>query len=180
VCGTLTQTREAGPDVHITTKRYHGSLDASLAHAIVALWNDEYPAQLRMSVEAFTAFVDRGGAVTHYVDAAGDSLLGWGMCFDRAGERWFSLIVARAAWGRGIGRRIVQAMQADERILCGWVIDHDRDHLASGERYTSPLGFYVKLGFDVQNDIRWEDDKISAVKIRWARSSSADYAPGRP
>lgn len=154
----------------MSMRRYHGPLDASLTQAILVLWNEEYPVQLRMSAEAFTAFVDRGGAVTHYVGTAGDRLMGWGMCFDRAGERWFSLIVAREAWGQGIGRTIVEAMQADEPILCGWVIDHDRDYLASGERYTSPLGFYLKLGFDVLDDIRWEDDRISAVKIRWTRS----------
>jgi hypothetical protein len=161
-------------------KRYRGPFDASLIDAIVTLWNDEYPAQLRMSVEAFTDFAARGGEVTHYLEQEGDTLSGWGMCFDRAGERWLSLIVAREDWGRGLGRKIVHAMQADEPVLCGWVIDHDRDHLASGERYTSPLGFYMKQGFDVLHDIRWEDDKISAVKIRWARSSAADYLPGLP
>lgn len=160
--------------------RYHGPLDASLTNAIVALWNDEYPAQLHMSAEAFSAFVDRGGAVTHYVEQAGDRLRGWGMCFDRAGERWFSLIVAREAWGRGLGRKIVHAMQADEPVLCGWVIDHDRDFLASGERYASPLGFYVKLDFDVLHDIRWEDERISAVKIRWTCSSAAGISPESP
>ncbi len=158
-------------------KRYHGHIDASLTHAILVLWNDEYPAQLRMSAEAFSAFVDQGGRVTHYVEQAGERLLAWGMCFDRAGERWFSLIVAREAWGRGLGRKIVRAMQADEPELCGWVIDHDRDRLASGERYTSPMGFYTKLGFDVLHDIRWDDDRISAVKIRWTRSSAADISP---
>jgi GNAT superfamily N-acetyltransferase len=161
-------------------KRYHGPIDASLTHAILVLWNDEYPAQLGMSAEAFTAFLDRGGAVTHYVETAGDSLLGWGMCFDRAGERWFSLIVAREAWGRGLGRKIVQAMQADEPILCGWVIDHDRDRLTSGQRYSSPLGFYMKLSFDVLHDIRWDDNRISAVKIRWTRSSAAGISPESP
>jgi GNAT superfamily N-acetyltransferase len=160
------------------TKRYHGPLDLSLTHAILALWNTEYPVQLGMPEEAFTEFITRGGAVTHYLEHEGDSLLGWGMCFDRAGERWFSLIVDRASWGRGIGSRIIRAMQADEPVLCGWVIDHDRDKLSSGEPYRTPLAFYLKLGFEVLEDIRWEDDKISAVKIRWEWTSAPDRSTG--
>ena len=160
------------------TKRYRGPLDASQTQTILALWNAEYPAQLRMSEEAFTEFVARGGAVTHYIVNEGSGMLGWGMCFDRAGERWFSLIVARATWGRGIGTTIIRGMKEDEQVLCGWVIDHDRDRLISGEPYRPPLAFYLKLGFDVLQDIRWEDDRISAVKIRWAKFAEAGRSPG--
>jgi hypothetical protein len=55
--------------------------------------------------------------------------------------------------------------------LNGWVIDHNNDRKKNGLIYVSPLKFYEKCGFEIQNYMRLELDKISAVKIKWTNEN---------
>lgn len=149
-------------------ERIDGPVPDGLLASVLEAWNAVYPVQLRMEPEALRAFIDRDDRSRQYLsrDDSG-RMRGWGLCFDREGARWFSLLVAEAHQGKGIGAALVRAMQADESDLRGWVIDHDRDRLASGEPYRSPLAFYRQLGFDICHGVRWDDTQISAVMIRW-------------
>lgn len=54
-----------------------------------------------------------------------------------------------------------------ESILNGWVIDHDEDKKLDGKRYKSPLKFYGKHNFRTLIANRFENGKLSAVKITW-------------
>jgi hypothetical protein len=41
---------------------------------------------------------------------------------------------------------------------------------ANGEIYHSPLKFYQKNGFQILNQIRYESNLLSAVKIQWNKN----------
>ena len=69
--------------------------------------------------------------------------------------------------GKGFGMLLLDELKKNKLILNGWVIDHQNYLKQNKEPYLSPLFFYTKNGFLVENDIRIENDKISAVKIRW-------------
>jgi len=159
----------ARPDLVI--QRIRGPVTDTQLASILEAWNAVYPVQLHMEPEALRAFIDQDESAVQYLsDNADGRMQGWGLCFERDGDRWFSLLVIEDRQGQGIGSAILRAMQSDEAELNGWVIDHGRDKLSSGKPYRSPLPFYRRLGFTICHDTRWEDHRISAAKIRWQRS----------
>lgn len=135
---------------------------------ICELWNNEYPQKLVTTPEDFDDYLGKTTQHRHFLllDPA-EFIQGWAYTFDRDEERWFSIIVDKSLHGQGYGSVMIKQLQQTENELCGWVTDHDDELLASGDHYKSPLNFYLKLGFVMEPDVRFESEKMSAVKIRW-------------
>jgi hypothetical protein len=49
----------------------------------------------------------------------------------------------------------------------GWVIDHDTDVKSDGNYYLSPLNFYLKNGFSLDDSCRLNNEMIKAVLVRY-------------
>jgi GNAT superfamily N-acetyltransferase len=138
--------------------------------AIIYLWNREYPRQLAVTAETFDEFLDFSTGHTHYmiIDDVNE-IVGWAFTFDRDGDKWFSIIINSLFQHIGLGRMLLNLIKSNEKRLNGWVIDHPHDVKQNGEPYLSPLKFYLKNGFTVRPDIRYEEEKISSVKIEWRK-----------
>ncbi|GHA78350.1 GNAT family N-acetyltransferase [Pontibacter akesuensis] len=149
-------------------------LTAGQKRQVLQLWNQEYPVQLQYAaLAAFEEYLKGLMQKRHYLllSEAGE-VCGWFFLFERAEETWFALLVDGKLKGRGYGKRLLRLVQEKESQLSGWVIDHDRDVKSNGEKYNSPLDFYLKNNFKVCPEERLGTEKISAVKIRWIRESN--------
>lgn len=146
-------------------------LEAEQAKAILDLWNQEYPEQLRHTeLEGFYQHLGALKQKKHYLlIETGNEIKGWGFLFKRENENWFALILDSMIQGKGHGTQLLNRIQAGEECLSGWVIDHNRERKGNGEPYKSPLHFYLKNGFKIASEQRLETDRISAVKISWQR-----------
>lgn len=145
------------------------NLSKTVKKEVLKLWNQEYPIQLNYKNEL---------ELDHYLEGLNDQshvvifnesndTIGWYFDFIREEERWFAIILDSSSHKQGIGTRILNHAKRNNAVLNGWVIDTDQYKKASGERYQSPLEFYLKNGFKIQDEGRLEDDKISALRIRW-------------
>jgi len=144
--------------------------DPKQKERIRELWNEEYPKQLAVSSESFDAFLLTTDRQNHYlIISVANEIAGWAFTFDRAGERWFSIIIETSHQRKGYGCVLLQLLKEKESVLNGWVIDHPHDVRQNGLPYVSPLSFYLQNGFTTLTGIRLEDDKISAVKIVWQK-----------
>jgi GNAT superfamily N-acetyltransferase len=137
---------------------------------VCELWNNEYPHRVSTHIEAFEDYLGRTTHHRHFLMVDDDArITGWAYTFDRDGERWFSIILDRDQQGKGLGRQMLKKLQSTEEALCGWVTDHDDELLSNGQPYKSPLMFYLKIGFVILPEIRFESETMSAVKIRWEK-----------
>lgn len=145
-------------------------LTAPQKEAVLRIWNEQYGVKLMKTMEGLEEYLSNLGNVQHFMmyDEA-DALSGWAATFDRDGERWFAIIMDGSVQGKGYGRLLLNALKEHESVLNGWVTDHDRDVKRNGQLYRSPMGFYVKNGFEVLEDVRLETEELSVVKIRWKR-----------
>ncbi|MEO6132686.1 MAG: GNAT family N-acetyltransferase [Saprospiraceae bacterium] len=142
----------------------------SQKESVIWLWNREYPVQLNVSAETFEEYLSASGNHLHLLmldDAA--EIIGWACVFDREGNRWFSIIINSLYHGLGLGTMLLNQLKKSEVSLNGWVIDHDHYTKKNGEFYNSPLSFYLKKGFTICPEIRFENEKMSALKICWEK-----------
>lgn len=145
-------------------------LSLSQKEAVLRIWNEEYGEKQEKTMEGYEEYLGKLGNVQHFLmfDEA-DALFGWAATFDREGERWFAIIMDGSVQGKGYGRQLLNALKEHEPILNGWVTDHGRDVKRNGLPYKSPIGFYLKNGFEVLSDVRLETEELSAVKIWWEK-----------
>lgn len=68
-----------------------------------------------------------------------------------------------------IGSKLLDRLKSEETELNGWVIDHHMEKKNNNCLYNSPLGFYMKNGFELEPHQRLETSNLSAVKIKWSR-----------
>jgi len=136
---------------------------------VLGLWNNEYPEKLSFnSLTEFDTYLQNLNNLTHFLLTNDiDLILGWALTFDRDNEKWFAIILSENIKGKGFGKKMLDNLKQTERVLNGWVIDHNNDKKQNGQFYKSPLKFYEKCGFEILDNERLELDKISAVKIRW-------------
>ncbi|KAF2339281.1 hypothetical protein [Flavobacterium tistrianum] len=136
------------------------------------LWqlrNNGYPIQLgHETFQEFDTYVNAILEMDNYllIDSKNE-IQGWAYTFFRDEEIWFAIMLNYQFQGKGYGRILLEEMKKNNEDLNGWVIDHENDFKRNKENYKSPLEFYVLNGFSVLNDIRLENEKISAVKINW-------------
>lgn len=140
---------------------------------IMALWNAEYPASLSYNTMAeFDEFLDKIEQLSHYMLLQDDqTVIGWISVFIRNEETWFSVLLDTAFQRQGLGRQLINLAKKDYDVLNGWVIDNHISKKSDGSLYIMPLPFYLKNGFVVLENIRLENEKLSAVKIRWNHSN---------
>lgn len=144
-------------------------LSADQQKAALLLWNNEYPVKLRYhNMAEFNIYLEGLQQVHHFflVDSL-QNIAGWAFTFTRDSERWFAIILGSSIHQKGYGSMLLNKLKEKEPILNGWVIDHDRDVKWNGEKYVSPLPFYLKNNFVTYPDTRIDAEKLSAVKIKW-------------
>lgn len=150
-------------------------LAGELSHAhhagVLRLWNEEYPSTLALSgpLDLDRYLLTLSGPQHFLLVADTDELYGWSCSFTRDGDVWFAMIVAGAQQGRGYGRMLMEAMRTRHDRLPGWVIDAEGAAKRNGEPYRSPLGFYLRNGFEVIPEERSGTSALSAVRMRWVR-----------
>jgi len=137
--------------------------------SLFELWNSEYPVKVGYNeLSEFENYLDGLSYKNHYLLVKDlDQILGWAFTFIREKEDWFGIIVNSKIHSKGFGVLLLNELKQNNLVLNGWVIAHQNNLKQNNEPYLSPLGFYIKNGFIVQKNIRIENEKLSAVKIRW-------------
>lgn len=152
---------------------YHqtNQLTNSQKRQIMGIWNKVYPAQIiHETLASFEQYLLPLQNDTHILVLDDQkNILGWLVTFDREGDRWFAMLLDDTIKGKGIGSELLRQAKLRNYALNGWVTDHNRYHRKDGVSYLSPLGFYIKNDFIILEDIRFEDEKLSLVKVRWER-----------
>ena len=146
-------------------------LSKTLRKEILTLWNREYPVELNYKNEIeLDKYIEGLIEASHLlVFDESSNMVGWYFDFIRDKERWFAIILDGKAQGKGCGTQVLNYAKQNNSELNGWVIDVDGYKKVNGELYKSPLQFYLKNGFEIQGNKRLEDEKISAIKIRWVK-----------
>ncbi len=135
------------------------------------LWNSEYPVKITYKgIPELEGFLDNLDQLTHYFIKEDEKLFGWAMTFLRDKELSFGITIDSGFHRRGYGSMLLNYLKAKNDNLCGWAIDHDNDFRLNGLNYKSPLGFYIRHGFDIFENIRMYNGKINAVKICYQRT----------
>lgn len=139
--------------------------------SLFELWNSEYPGRICYNeLSNFQDYLESLSSTKHY--QLGDDLKqlqGLAFTFVRKGEDWFGIIINSKIHGKGFGTLLLKQLKKVKLALNGWVIDHQNDIKNNGKLYLSPIEFYTKSGFKVNQNVRMENEKISAVKISWRR-----------
>lgn len=147
--------------------------DPNYIPQLMRLWNEEFPVQLGYSqLSDFERYLEDLKEPKHWLIEEGKKVLAWALTFQRDDERWFAIMVTQSHHGLGLGRTLLNILKENEPVLNGWVIDHNKDVKANGSNYQSPVGFYLRLGFEIL-PVRLENEKISAIKIRWQRNNDS-------
>lgn len=139
--------------------------------AVLRLWNNEYGHKIRKETVAELDIYFNGlGDLHHFLlrDDAG-VVHAWAATFTRNNDRWFAIIIDGSIQRRGYGKQLLNVLKAHEEDLSGWVVDHDKDTKSDGSPYISPMDFYLKNGFEVLPEERFESEQMSAVRIRWKK-----------
>lgn len=146
------------------------SLSPKDKQEILELWNNEYPRNLRYeSLEQLENYLKELKDQSHILIVNdNDRIIGWYFDFIREGERWFAAILNSDFQGKKFGTKLMELAKENRNELNGWVIPSSDYMKLNATPYRSPLGFYVKNGFQVHPDIKLETDKISAIKISWS------------
>lgn len=129
------------------------------------LWNEEYPVKLK---DRFPILLDEVVNYNHYIiQDENSNIIAWAVDFEKQEQIRFSLIVASQHQANGIGGLLLNKLKLQHKELYGWVIDHNDDLKANGEKYKSPMPFYQKNGFEILHDKRIDNEMIKAVLIKW-------------
>lgn len=134
------------------------------------IWNTEYPVRLRMlAMEDFEAFLSPLVEPKYYFLLNEGNIAGWAATFTAGPVRSFFIMLNGAYHGKGYGTMLLNELKKEGPKLFAWAIDHNNDVKSDGRPYPSPINFYLKNGFTVNNDLRLENETLSAVNILWQR-----------
>jgi GNAT superfamily N-acetyltransferase len=138
-------------------------LSLNQVEQINQVWNDEYPIKLN---NRFRILLNDAKSYMHYIiENEKQEIIAWGVMFEKEDEHRFSILVVKKYQGQELGKQLIDSFKKDYPIFFGWVIDHDNDVKINGEKYVSPLPFYLKHGFKILNEQRIDTEMISAVKV---------------
>lgn len=137
--------------------------------AALKIWNTEYPVRLLMpGMDELDAFINPLINPKHYLLINEvNEIVGWAATFSRETARCFFIILSGSIHGKGYGTLLLNEIKKDEKQLFAWAIDHDNDVKANGEPYASPIKFYRKNEFTINEGLRLENEQLSAVNILW-------------
>lgn len=133
------------------------------------IWNTEYPVRLQMpDMTEFDAFLNPLIDPKYYLMVDnGENIAGWAATFTAGPVRSFFIMLNGAYHGKGYGTILLNELKKEGPQLFAWAIDHNNDVKPDGRPYPSPINFYLKNGFTVNNDLRLENELLSAVNILW-------------
>ena len=140
--------------------------------SLFELWNSEYPERIcYKDLQEFEKYLADLSNLKHYllIDNL-KQLMGWAFTFQSEDEDWFGIIIDSKIQGKVFGMFLIDELKKDNLVLNGWVTDHQNYFKRNKKQYLSPLAFHTKCGFVVNENIRLENEKLSAVKIRWERT----------
>ncbi|MFN6074914.1 MAG: GNAT family N-acetyltransferase [Fluviicola sp.] len=144
-------------------------LTPEIKEQIRAIWNNEYPLSIaHATLESFENYLSSLENPTHFLVLENDSIVAWGVTFDRENERWFALIIDRNFQGKGFGKELLQQMKLKESFLNGWVVIKNDSLRSDGTPYPLPLDFYLKNGFQKTEHI-FETEIFTTQKITWTK-----------
>jgi RimJ/RimL family protein N-acetyltransferase len=127
------------------------------------MWNDEYPIKLK---DRFGILLEGVENYNHYLIEQNNNVLAWAVEFEKEKEKRFSIIVKNEYKGNGFGKLLINRLKRDLGEFYGWVIDHNNDLKHNGEFYMTPIGFYLKNGFEILTQERIDSEMIRAVKVK--------------
>ncbi len=137
------------------------------------MWNDEYPNFLRYeNVTDFDQYLAKLKNAEYHIVETYNEIVGWAVKFDRDEGKWFVIMVNSQKQTRGIGTKLIESIKENVIELNGWVIDKDNYYKTNGDNYKSPVDFYKKIGFEI-TDERFENEKFTAVKVKWSAKKPA-------
>jgi GNAT superfamily N-acetyltransferase len=140
------------------------TLSAKQMAEVNALWNEEYPQKL---TDRFALLLlDTTLVIHYYVLNEQDEIIAWSVLFEKENDLRFSIIVSNKYQQKGLGSALLAEMKKEGRAFSGWVIDHDTDLKSDGTFYQSPLHFYLKNGFSLDESCRLNNEMIKAVLVR--------------
>ncbi|MDO3644297.1 GNAT family N-acetyltransferase [Mucilaginibacter sp. L3T2-6] len=149
----------------ITTQTY---LTGEQKEIALKIWNTEYPVRLQMAALAdFEEFLATLLEPKYYFLLDNENTAGWAATFTAGPVRSFFIMLHGAYHGKGYGTILLNELKKEGPQLFAWAIDHNNDVKPDGRPYPSPINFYLKNGFTVNNDLRLEDEVLSAVNILW-------------
>ncbi len=152
-------------------QKLYTRLSSQQLSQLTELWNQEYPAQLQhrdpLSLKSYLHTLPHP---EHILLLENGVICGWLFTFDREEDRWFGMMVRREQQGKGLGRQLLEEAMKREPHLNGWAVDVAGYQKADGSAYSSPLPFYLRMGFKVIPGERFETEALSTVKIVWSRS----------
>ena len=133
---------------------------------INALWNEEYPLQLKDRLALL--FEGNTKTIHFYLLDEFEQIIAWSVLFEKENDLRFSIIVSGLYQQKGLGSALLMEMKKEGIPFCGWVIDHDTDLKSDGSYYHSPLHFYLKNGFLIDDTFRLNNEMIRAVLVRYS------------
>lgn len=134
----------------------------------LTIWNTEYPERLVMpAIADFDEFIDALFNPKYYLLLDGEIMAGWASTFFINNVRCFFIMLNGIYHGMGYGTMLLNELKNNGDQLFGWAIDHNNDIKADGRLYPSPIDFYKKNGFVINNELRLENETLSAVNILW-------------
>ena len=138
-------------------------------HSLFELWNAEYPERIcYKELFEFENYLKELSEVKHFLLVNDlNQIFGWAFVFLREEEDWFGIIIDTKMQGKRFGTVLLEELKRNSSVLNGWAIDHQNDIKRNKKPYLSPLSFYTKNGFIINQNTRMENDIISAAKIRW-------------
>lgn len=132
---------------------------------ITALWNVEYPIKLKDRYALLLSDVTQ--CLHFYVLNDQDEIIAWSVLFEKENDLRFSIIVSGHNQQKGLGSTLLAEMKKEGKAFSGWVIDHNLDLKSDGTLYQSPLKFYLKNGFSLDESCRLNNEMIKAVLVRY-------------
>jgi hypothetical protein len=141
------------------------TLPAKHAAEIDALWNTEYPLKLK---DRFALLLEDTTLTIHYfVLNQQDEIIAWSVLFEKENDLRFSIIISSNYQQKGLGSALLTEMKKEGMPFSGWVINHDTDLKSDETFYQSPINFYLKNGFSLDESCRLNNEMIKAVLVRY-------------
>lgn len=140
-------------------------LSAKQFSEINALWNEEYPLKLKDRLALLLE--DNTKTIHFYILDKFEQIIAWSVLFEKEQDLRFSILVSRKHQKQGLGSALLTEMKNEDLAFSGWVIDHDLDLRSDGSNYMSPLSFYLKNDFSIDESRRLNSEMIKAVLVRY-------------
>ncbi|MFN0187128.1 MAG: GNAT family N-acetyltransferase [Bacteroidia bacterium] len=138
---------------------------------LLKCWNDVYPENVKFDdLTQLNSYFD-GLQLVEYFLLIDSSIpaTAFSFRFIRDEELWLAMLMPPSMQGKGYGSILLEELTENINSISAWVVDHERDVKADSSPYISPLSFYLKEGFEIQEGVRLETDTISAAKLVWKK-----------